>query len=63
MRQLGQPLHSLEQHGAADTVVPGLAEIVVRAIQHQERRVRHHRIARADTQGCDPGGILGAYIQ
>ena len=55
--------HRFEQRGAAHAIVPGFGKIVIRAIQHQERRVGNHRVAGRDPQGANLGFVLCADIE
>ncbi len=60
---LRQAPHGFNDHGAAHTVVPGLAQVVLCSIHYGKRRVRGHRIARFQAHLLRFGGGFGAYVQ
>jgi hypothetical protein len=48
-----KPLESYQRHGTAGTVIPCLAEIIIRSVEHRKGRIGHNRVAHGNAEGTN----------
>ena len=63
MRRGCKPPHRFNHDRAADSIVPTLTRIVIRAVHHKERRIGNHGIAGLDSELSRFGFCFRANIE
>ena len=63
MRGVGEAVHHVDDDGATDAVVEGLAHVVLRAIENDEGGVGNDGVADRDAEGLDFVGVTSAEVE